>query len=71
MSKIRQKSWLSGNGSVLCAVILYKVLLNFEPGNKILLCTIQMKAIEQYFPVVLFILLFPNTCYPSGTEEEI
>jgi len=29
----------------------------FESGDKTLSVTIQMKAIEQYFPVVLFIML--------------
>ena len=40
---------------------LYGVLgtfLTFEPCYKILHVTIQMKATEQYFPVVRFIMLF-------------
>ena len=36
--------------------MLYKVVLAFESGDKILKSlTIRMKATEQYFPVVLFI----------------
>ena len=42
-------------GAVYFAV--YKVDPTFESVDKNLSVTIQMKAIEQYFPVVLFILL--------------
>ena len=37
--------------------MLYKVALTFESVGEILSVTIQMKATEQYFPVVLFIML--------------
>ena len=38
--------------------MLYKMVLTFEPvDHKSQSVTIQMKAIEQYFPVVLFILI--------------
>ena len=37
--------------------MLYKVGLTFESGDKISV-TIQMKATEQYFPVVLLIMLY-------------
>ena len=33
-------------------------MLAFEPEDEILSVTIQMKATEQYFPVVLFIMLY-------------
>ena len=33
---------------------MYKAVLNFESVDEILSATIQMKATEQYFPVVLF-----------------
>ena len=36
---------------------LYKVILSFESVDEILKCDLQMKATEQYFPVVLFIKL--------------
>ena len=39
-------------------IMLYKVVLTFKSVNKTLVCDIQMKAIEQYFPVVLFIMLY-------------
>ena len=41
-------------------IMLCKMLLHvyFESVDKILKCDIQMKAIEQYFPVVLFITLY-------------
>ena len=39
-------------------IMLYKVVLTFESVNEILSVTIQMKATEQYFPVVLFIMLY-------------
>ena len=38
--------------------MLYKVVIPFEPVDVILSVTIQMKSIEQYFPVVLFTLLY-------------
>ena len=38
--------------------MLYKVVLTFESVDNILSVTIQMKATEQYFPVVLFIILY-------------
>ena len=34
------------------------MVLTFEPVAKILSVTIQIKATEQYFPVVLFIMLY-------------
>ena len=40
--------------------MLYQVVLTFESMEEILKfgVTIQMKATEQYFPVVLFIMLY-------------
>ena len=38
--------------------MLYKVVLPFESVDEIKSRTIQMKATEQYFPVVLFIMLY-------------
>ena len=37
---------------------LYKVVLTFESVDEISSVTIQMKATEQYFPGVLFIMLY-------------
>jgi len=34
------------------------VVLTFESADEILKCDIQMNATEQYFPVVLFIMLY-------------
>ena len=34
-------------------ILMYKVVQNFEPVEKSLKC--EVKATEQYFPVVLFI----------------
>jgi len=39
---------------VVLFITLYKVIVTFESVDE----TIQMKAIEQYFPVGLFIMLF-------------
>ena len=36
--------------------MLYKEALTFEPEEQILTCDIQIKVIEQYFPVVLFVM---------------
>ena len=38
--------------------MLYKVVLAFESIDESLSVTIQMKATEQYFPVVFFIMLY-------------
>ena len=38
--------------------LLYKVVLDFESVDEILKCDIQIKAIEQYFPMVLFIMMY-------------
>ena len=38
--------------------MLYKVVLTFESVDEIPSVTIQMKAIKQYFPEVLFIMLY-------------
>ena len=38
--------------------MLYKMVLAFESVMKSCSVTIQMKATEQYFPVVLFIVLY-------------
>ena len=37
---------------VMLLIMLYKVVLSFESVDEILIVTIQMKAIEQYFPVM-------------------
>ena len=39
-------------------IMLYKVVLTFESVVEILKCDIQVKATEQYFPVVLFTMLY-------------
>ena len=39
--------------------MLYKVVLTFKSVDETLVCvTIQMKAIEKYFHVVMFIMLY-------------
>ena len=37
--------------------MLYKVVPSFESVDEVLKCDIQPKATEQYFPMVLFIVL--------------
>ena len=39
-------------------ILLHKVVLTFESAHETYSVTIQMKATEQYFPVVLFIMLY-------------
>ena len=39
-------------------IMLYKVVQTYESEVWVQSVTIQMKAIEQYFPVVLFIMLY-------------
>ena len=38
--------------------MLYKVVPTLDSVDEILKCHIQMKATKQYFPVVLFIMLY-------------
>ena len=38
--------------------MLYKEVLIFGPKDELLKCDLSMKATEQYFPVVLFIMLY-------------
>ena len=47
-----------------------KVVLTFESVDEILKCDIQMKATEQYFPVVLFIMLY-KVVLPFECVDEI
>ena len=45
------------SSSVVLFIMLYNVVLTFQPVGEILKCvTIQMKATEQYFPVFFFLI---------------
>jgi len=46
------------------------VVQTFESVDEILTVTVQMKAIEQYFPVVLFIMLY-NVVLTFESVDEI
>ena len=44
---------------MVLSIMLYKVVLTFESVDEILECqTVQIKATEQSFPVVLLIMLY-------------
>ena len=49
--------------------ISHKVVLTFESGDKIIGVTLQLKAIEQYFPVVLFIMLYKAVLTFESVDE--
>ena len=50
--------YLMPTQKILCSM-LFKVALTFKSVDETLVCvTIQMKATEQYFHVVLFIVLY-------------
>ena len=52
--------------------MLYKVVLTFESMDGILISvTIQMKATEQYFPVVLFIMLYKVVLTFESMDETL
>ena len=51
-------------------IMLYEVVLTFASVDNILSVAIQMKAIEQYFPVVLFIMLY-KVVLTFGSVDEI
>ena len=46
-----------------------KVVLTFESVDLIVKCDIQMKATEQYFPVVLFIMLYKVVLTFESVDE--
>jgi len=48
-----------------------KVVLNFESADEILKCnhSLQIKATEQYFPVVLFIMLYKVVLNVESVDE--
>ena len=51
-------------------IMLYKEFLTFESVDEILKCDlIQMKATEQYFPVVLFIMLYKMVLTFESVDE--
>ena len=45
------------------------MLLPCESVDEILKCDLQMKAIEQYFPVVLFIMLYKVVLSFESVDE--
>ena len=53
---------------VLC-ILLYKVVRSFESVDQILKCDNQVKATEQYFPVVLFIMLYKVILTFASVDE--
>ena len=52
-------------------IMLYKVVLPFESVDEIKSRTIQMKATEQYFPVVLFIMLYKVVLTFESVDETL
>ena len=56
---------------MLLLIMLYKVVLTFECADemKSKSVTIQMKATEQYFPVVLFIMLYKVVLTFESVDE--
>ena len=49
--------------------MLYKVVLTFKSVDEILKCDVQMKATEQFFPVVLFIVLYKVVLTFKSVDE--
>ena len=49
--------------------MLYKMVLAFESVDEIISVTIQMKVVEQYFPVVLFIMLYKVVLTFESVDE--
>ena len=44
--------------NVMLFIMLYKVVLMFEPVNETLVCDHSNESYEQYFHVVLFVMLY-------------
>ena len=52
--------------------MLYKVVVSLKSVDETLVCvTIQMKAIEQYFHVVLFIMLYKVVLTFKSVDETV
>ena len=49
--------------------IMFHKVLTFEFGDEILWCDHSMKATEQYFPVVLFIMLYKVVLTFESVDE--
>jgi len=50
-------------------ILLYKVIRTFVSVDEILSVTIQMKATEDYIPVVLFIMLYKVVLIFESVDE--
>ena len=54
---------------MVLSITLYKEVLIFESVDKISSVTIQMKATEHYFPLVLFIMLYKVVLTFESVDE--
>ena len=54
---------------VVLFIMLYKVVLPFEPVDEILKCEHQMKATDQWFPMVLFIMQYKLVLAIESVDE--
>ena len=50
-------------------IMLHKVVLNFKSVDNSLSVIIQIKATEQYFPVVLFVMLYKVVVAFESVDE--
>ena len=71
MDKIQHLAIQVSSNLLGVIVDLYKVVLTFDSVQwmKSLSVTIQMKATEQYFPVVLFIMLYKVALTSESVSE--
>ena len=60
------ENYLLSSGMVSCGTVCFGLPTCID---KILRCDIQMKAIEQYFPVVLFIMLYKMVLTFESVDE--
>jgi len=51
--------------------MLYKVVPTFESVDEVLTCDIQTKAIEQDFPMMLFIMLYKQVLTFESKDEAL
>ena len=51
--------------------MLHEVVLTFAPVNEILSVTIQIEATEQYFPVVLLIMLYKVVLTFESVDHDV
>jgi len=65
-----ESGWAFRCCGAVITCMLYKLLLVFEFVDEIFKCDFQMKAVEEYFPAVPFVMLY-NVAFQSGWNPKL